>query len=270
MLSDIGGLADRTLGEHLLFACLTGSTLDGAAPGRDIDVIAVLRDETPPAVAVGLRLGFSAEYARLHARFGLRPDLDWPGEVLFARDLAAGLAGAAFRRDTTGAIRPGPLDEPWRYWLSMVMAGTAVRGTAEHREQALHCAVALLRQQLSTVLPAGGETTGGRLFTAPGWWEEWRLPTGATPRGRLVLARLREAVGVLAEQGEIRTGAGRLAVSRSTVRGWGEALHTAATAPSLDAYQVQYCLAAAQAHREAAPQSYGKEHDPDEPSIGPS
>ncbi|MFJ4097487.1 hypothetical protein ACIPYS_38495 [Kitasatospora sp. NPDC089913] len=270
MLSDIAALADRTLGEHLLFACLTGSSLDGAAPGRDIDVIAVLRDETPPAAAVGMRLGFSTGYARLHARFGLRPDPDWPGEVLFARDLATGWAGAAFRRDSTGAIRPGPLEEPWRYWISMVVGGTAVRGTAAHREQALRCAVALVRQQLSTLLPAGGEITEEQVFTAPGWWQDWRLPPAAGPRGRMVTTRLRQAAGVLAGRGEIRTRDGRITVSASAVHRWGEALHTAAAAPPLDAYQVQYCMAAAQAHREAAPQSYGKEHSLDEPSIGSS
>ncbi|BAJ29149.1 MULTISPECIES: hypothetical protein [Kitasatospora] len=249
MFEEIKALADRVPAGRASFVILTGSAVDRSGPAGDIDLVVVLRDEVPLEEAVDLRVAFSAEYARLHRRFDRHPDLEWPGEVLFARDLRTARRGAAFRRDPSGVILPGPLDEPWRYWISMVASGTAVRGAAEHAEQAAGCAAALVRQQLSRILPYGGTVRLDRFLALPGWWEEWRLPTAGSPRGEAVRTRLVRALARIAAAGEIALAGERVTLPGPTVRGWGERLEPGPAAPpDLDAYHVQYCFAAAQAY----------------------
>ncbi|BEL07222.1 hypothetical protein Q0Z83_054130 [Actinoplanes sichuanensis] len=132
----------------------------------------------------------------------------------------------------------------------MVAAGTAVAGHDRHAEVAAHCAQAIVRQQLSLALPPGGKISVQDLLSAQSLWEQWRLPTGHSPRGQLVVANITDALARLAAVGDVVLRDDLLAVRAERVERWVESLVPPVLPPPLDAYQTQYCRAASQAYHD--------------------
>lgn len=112
------------------YSCLSGSVATGTATtGSDIDLLVVLRDDVGWGDAITGREAFTRGYVELHRRYRRPPDLEWPGEVLYAKDLGVALCGACFDIDrNTGSVSWSHPSVSYRFWVSMVATGIPLTG----------------------------------------------------------------------------------------------------------------------------------------------
>ncbi len=163
--SDLRAAVTRAFRGAEEFSCLAGSRAHGRHhPGSDIDVVVVLPDSITPKRALDARAAFTHEYIELHLRHGAPPDLRWPGEVLQLRDLHVGLAGNAF---TLPAPDDGPLElceleQPYRYWISMLATGVAITNEHAFRSASAACTSAIANHlAYNAVRGVGAESASG-------------------------------------------------------------------------------------------------------------
>ncbi|WP_162830000.1 hypothetical protein [Amycolatopsis palatopharyngis] len=164
---------EAIFGAMALFSCVTGSSADSLSesPRSDIDLVVVLHDHVDLHSALSARAEFTRFYIGLHRDYGYTPDLKWPGEVLYRRDLDNALRGATFAR----AARPDavpPLcthDQPYRYWVSMIATGIPLTGTEPFTSYAQACAILLAKHATAAL---ANETYEPRQY----WAESWHLP----------------------------------------------------------------------------------------------
>ncbi|MCX4093186.1 nucleotidyltransferase domain-containing protein [Nocardia sp. alder85J] len=156
-----------------VFACLTGSAAtDTDTLDSDIDLLVVLPDDLPIAQATQRREAFTRNYIHLHALFERSPDLQWPGEVCYAADLDAGIAGGAFDLQTGPQLRLCPEDRPYRYWVSMGATGIPLTGRAVYTAQ---CATTLLNHIGYNRLIAARSVDEQPFSIAAREWAEWKV-----------------------------------------------------------------------------------------------
>lgn len=186
LASDACTVLNESFRSTEVFACLTGSTLDGPAanPGSDIDLLIVLPDDVSLAQAVHGRTLFTRRYIDLHHAHNRTPDHDWPGEVLYLRDLHAALNGATFG-PTPQEGAPPPLcsrDQPFRYWVSMIATGIPLTGAPQFQAYAAECAQLIARHATHSLRPCPAMSAS---MDAEQYWKtQWKLPVPrrSTPR----------------------------------------------------------------------------------------
>lgn len=170
---DAASGVETVFGGMAVFSCLTGSILDAPlnSNASDIDLLVVLRDDIELEDAVIARGGFTRFYLGLHRRFGRAPDLEWPGEVLYQRDIDDALRGATFDRVRTLGAAPElcPLDQPYRYWISMVATGLPLTGVEAFECYAQRCARLVTTHATARLM-------NDDLEVDRYWWEYWQLP----------------------------------------------------------------------------------------------
>ncbi|CAL9576101.1 hypothetical protein SUDANB95_04899 [Actinosynnema sp. ALI-1.44] len=189
-----------------LCSAMAGSTVAGTVSATsDIDVVVVLPDRLPLRRAVTAREHFTQQYVALHKDLGRTPDLEWPGEVLYAGDAVAGMRGAAF--DLSAAdegLVMSAAEEPYRYWISMIATGHAATGGDAFERCARWCAHVMARHVLLSG-PVEGRVdrpltpSVATVLRSRAWSEDWGLGE-AEVRGRLAEAVSRE-VRQLRERG---------------------------------------------------------------------
>ena len=119
---ELAAAVTRIFGPRSKASWLSGSfAYEGAQPGRsDIDVIVVLRDDAAmPADAATLDLvrAFVDEYLSAHARYGLDPDLEFPGEYLTPRMIDEVIAWRGLAHEGDLPADGFPPVESSDYWL---------------------------------------------------------------------------------------------------------------------------------------------------------
>lgn len=144
LLRDAISGIEAIFGDMAVFSCLTGSTLDAAStsPSSDVDLVIALRNDVDHEDALAIRTMFTRFYTSFHRHHGHVPDYQWPGEVLYQRDLDDALQGATFSRNSQLDTAP-PLctnDRPYRYWVSMVATGIPLTGAPAFEHYAQSCA----------------------------------------------------------------------------------------------------------------------------------
>ncbi len=159
-----------------VFACLTGSAAnDTDTHDSDIDFLVVLPNDLPLTQAAQQREVFTRNYIRLHTRYGRSPDLQWPGEVCYAADLDAGIAGGAFDLDTGPRLRLCPDDRPYRYWVSMAATGIPLTGHTAFTSYTIQCGATILDHIGYHRLLATGTMHEEPFQAAAPEWAEWKV-----------------------------------------------------------------------------------------------
>lgn len=178
LLRDCSLAIESKFGAMAVFSCITGGSAEKFAksPNSDIDLVIVLRDHVDLTCALTVRALFTRSYLKLHRDYGCTPDLQWPGEVLYLRDLDDALRGATFERavQLNGAPTLCADDQPYRYWISMIATGIPLTGIDMFGVYAEACA-SLLADHATAVLAT--ENTDSERY----WAENWHLPV---PCGR--------------------------------------------------------------------------------------
>lgn len=114
----------EAFGARCKAAWLSGSFVyQGERRGRsDVDVVVVLGDATPvPADAATLERirAFVDAYLQVHARCGLDPDLDFPGEHVVPATIAEAIAWRGLAAEGGGGMAESfPTNPPSEYWLA--------------------------------------------------------------------------------------------------------------------------------------------------------
>jgi hypothetical protein len=173
VLGDAASGVEAIFGAMALFSCVTGSSADASAesPRSDIDLVVVLHDHVDLDSALSVRAEFTHFYMRLHRDYGYTPDLKWPGEVLYRRDLDDALRGATFSRTARPDAVPTLCahDQPYRYWVSMIATGIPLTGTEPFTSYAQACAILLAKHAAAALV---NEDYEPRQY----WAESWHLP----------------------------------------------------------------------------------------------
>ncbi|MFF3569230.1 nucleotidyltransferase domain-containing protein [Nocardia jiangxiensis] len=159
-----------------VFACLTGSSAnDTDTVDSDIDLLVVLPNDLPVTEAAQRREAFTRNYIHLHTLFGRTPDLQWPGEVCYAADLDAGIAGGAFDLDSGPRLRLCADDRPYRYWVSMAANGIPLTGHAAFAGYTTQCAATLLNHIRYNRLVAARSVPEQPPDADAPEWAEWKV-----------------------------------------------------------------------------------------------
>lgn len=173
LLADITAIVTSICRGQAAYSCLTGSIATGTdRPTSDIDIVVVLADHTPLADAIALREQFTRAYLDLHHRHHRPPDLTWPGEVCYHRDIDNAVAGGAFTLDTaTTPLKPCPPHQSHRYWVSMIATGIPTTNPHTFGPTARRCARTVVRHVLST----GHHTREHHALDSDQWQSAWGI-----------------------------------------------------------------------------------------------
>lgn len=234
---------EEAYGERAKAAWLSGSFVyRGEQSGRsDVDVVVVLREDTPvPADAATLARvrAFVDSYLEVHARCGLDPDLDFPGEhvvpatldeAIAWRGLAAEGGGGVVERFPpviSGDYWLGRPDRWFHAWVSMTAFSRFLTGDAEwHAAMKLAAWKTVARFVL---LRSGGPPR------APEALLPELVQFGAKPRYRRFWRAERDwllrALAELEAEGAVRLGGGLVAPAAERLRAWEAQLRSAVAA----------------------------------------
>lgn len=192
---------EAIFGDMASFSCLTGSALEATfnSSDSDVDLVVVLRDDAELLEALAARTEFTSFYVRLHHEHGHVPDLEWPGEVLYQRELDDALQGAVFEAEPRSATAPALCaeDQPYRYWVSMVATGCPLTGAEAFERYAETCA------RLIAVHAAGALADEGSNLNSY-WTEYWHLPVPNDTDRTWRIARQTRHVGITSTPSELR------------------------------------------------------------------
>lgn len=203
----------------------------------DLDLLVVLPDDIPVELALEQRLRFTSWYIELHLALKAQPDLRWPGEVIYVRDLKSTMAGGAYRA-APGELCLAPLTQPHRYWLTMVAASETLVDAPAHRAASKEAWFSMIAYAIYRKHAAGAEwmqhesmLRGNALRRL--WGLKGRdFAFEAAVEGALVEAR---------RQGLIKTRSSRSSTfSAEGLETWRKKQIVATEAPLLDQYQAQY------------------------------
>ena len=227
----LAAAAERIFGPRLKAAWLSGSFVyDGARPGRsDIDVV-LLVDEgaavpADEAMLAAIR-AFVDEYLAVHARLGLDPDLDFPGEYVAPATLKEAIAWRGLALDGGIAERFPPVESPdywlgrpdrWFHaWLSMTAFSRFLAGSRPAWEAAK---LAAWRTVARFVLLRSGQ----RAVAADALWEALGQ-FGVKPRYRAFRALerpwLKRALAGLEAEGEVAVDGERIVPDPERLGAW--------------------------------------------------
>lgn len=164
---------EAIFGDMATLSCLTGSALESTpnSSDSDVDIVVVLRDDAELQEALTARTEFTSFYVRLHHEHGYVPDLEWPGEVLYQRELEDALQGAAFDANPRSTTAPALCteDQPYRYWVSMVATGCPLTGAEIFEGYAESCAKLVAVHSAAALTDDNSDPLN--------YWEEnWHIP----------------------------------------------------------------------------------------------
>lgn len=223
---------------RLKAAWLSGSAVyQGAKPGRsDIDVVVVLEgDVALPAdeATIAQIRRFVDEYLLVHARLGLDPDLDFPGEYVVPATLEEAIAWRGFAYEGAVPAEFPPVDssdywlgrpDRWFHaWVSMTAFSRFLAGDrAFHSEAKLAAWTAVVRFVLRNVAAASASIDDllpmlAQFGLKPSYRAFW-------PGER---EWVRRAVEALEAQGFVALDHGRIVPNRSRLQQWEREVETA-------------------------------------------